>query len=510
SRYGATAVRIGVFLWLTPFLLHSVGKTSYGLQSLAGQALQFVALASTAIGVSYDRFATAKYAQNDIEGMNSALSVGLLLSVGSALLYALCAAILALYVDVLFGLDASLVPTARAVFIITGFAGTAHMIYKVWLSPIFITQRFYLDSIASIIASGLSLIAVVIAFSLHTPSIVVWVAISSLLRIGVEVFVLLPLCHKALPALKPRFRKIRSRTQVMEMTGFGALSLLGGLSHLLFYATDSILISNLNELGPDQIAYYAVAQRWDPQIHMLIVSFVTVLAPMMVSDVALGNFQRLRNTYIRATRYCLILGLFPCLVLSIFSEPFFLYWLGAEYVEICTPIMRLILASLLLSIPGVVGFEILMAKRCIGKVVAGGVFGGLFNIILSIYFVKILDLGLLGIALGSAATMFISQSVLIPIIVKSQVALSLAQFFMQGCMKAIMGAIPMVGAASLIVHFWPATSLFWVVFQMGLCGLVYAGGVWALSLDERDRGKVIRASQKVALRMHGFIQRDRP
>lgn len=510
SRYSATAFRTVVFMILTPYLIHEVGKTYYGIQSLAGQALQFVALASTAIGVSYDRFATEKYAKGDIEGMNSALSVGLVLSICSGALYAACTVVVAIYAKVLFDLDDHLVPTARAVFLITGVSATAHMLYKVWLAPVFITQRFYLDSIASIICSGTSLVAVWIAFNLLTPSIVIWVMITSFLRVGVEIVMVLPVCRKAMPELKPRIRKIESREQVMDMTGFSALSLLGGLAHLLFYATDSILICNLNELGPDHIAYYNVAQRWDPQIHLLIVSFVTVLAPMMTSDAALGNMARLRNTYTRATRYCLILGMYPCLVLGIFSERFFRHWLGEEFVSICSPVMRLILLGLLIGIPCIVGYEILLAKRRIGKVVTAGLIGGLGNIALSIFFVKYCGLGLFGIALGSTVTLFLTQSVVIPVMVRSQVDLSMLDFFLQGCGKAILGAIPMGLVGGLIVCFWPAGSIWIVLFQMALCGLVYAVGVWYFSLDARDRHKVMNIASRVLTRVDRLISKGGP
>jgi O-antigen/teichoic acid export membrane protein len=501
SRYGATAFRTLVILILTPYLIREVGIVFYGLQSLAGQALQFVALASTAIGVSYDRFATEKYARNDIDGMNSALSVGLLLSLGSAFLYAICTVIVAFNAKLLFDLDDALVPTARTVFLITGFAATAHMLYKVWLAPVFITQRFYLDAIASIIASSMSLVSVWIAFQYLTPSIVIWVIITSLLRIGVEVLFIMPFCRKALPEVQPRLHKISSRAQIKEMTGFSALSLLGGLGHLLFYATDSIMIANLDELGTEDIAYYSVAQRWDPQIHFLILSFVSVLAPIMVTDAARGNFDRLRNTYTRATRYCLILGMYPCLVLAIFSEGFFRHWLGESFVEICPPIMRLILMSLLLSIPCIVGYEILMAKRAIGKVVFGGLLGGLCNIVLSVFLVKQCNMGLLGIAVGSVTTMFITQSVLIPMMVRSHVKLSLKEFFWLGCAKAVVGAVPMVVVGILMVLYWPAQSLVMILFQMALCGLVYAAGVWTLSLDTRDRRKVSSAARQVIAKL---------
>ena len=163
--------------------------------------------------------------------------------------------------------------------------------------------------------------------------------------------------------------------------------------------------------------------------------------------------------------------------------------------------MRLILMSLLLSIPCIVGYEILMAKRAIGKVVFGGLLGGLCNIVLSVFLVKQCNMGLLGIAVGSVTTMFITQSVLIPMMVRSHVKLSLKEFFWLGCAKAVVGAVPMVVVGILMVLYWPAQSLVMILFQMALCGLVYAAGVWTLSLDTRDRRKVSSAARQVIAKL---------
>ena len=108
-RYVTLAVANVVAFLLTPYLIRTLGPTLLGLKTLAYQALQFVGLAHTAMGISYERYAKASFAQGDYEAMNRTLSVGFLVSALAAFLFATGSVVLAWYAGPLFGLDADLV-----------------------------------------------------------------------------------------------------------------------------------------------------------------------------------------------------------------------------------------------------------------------------------------------------------------------------------------------------------------------------------------------------------------
>ncbi|MDA0991565.1 MAG: polysaccharide biosynthesis C-terminal domain-containing protein [Verrucomicrobia bacterium] len=501
SRYGATLFRALVSFVLTPFLIGAVGATMYGLQSLAGQILQFVALASTAIGFSYERFAAEQHARGDTAGMNQALSAGLILSTVSALVYLLCMGVLTLFAGQIFNLPPELLPTARSIFVLLGMASALQTVYNVWLAPIFIKERFYLAAVASIAASGLSLLAVWLAFRWLTPDIVVWVAISAGTKILCDILIVIPQCRRALPAAKPRVWPAPPKALFSDIVCFSAVSSAAALGHLLYVATDAFLITNLPPLGAEHIVYYNVAQRWDPQIKALVASFVGSLAPVITACAARGELASLNRIFIRATRYAFTVALFPCLVMMLYATPFFRYWLGEDFVDVCPPILRVTLVGFLLSVPAIVGFQILVACKRIGTAVTIYLVGGACNIVLSIWLVNVWGLGLMGIALGTTLSLWLARSITVPVLVRHHLSTSTPAMLRDGCMRALVGSLPMVALAGLLLRECPPQSLAGVLTHFACCGFVYALGIWRVALTPDDRRRAAAIFSRLRSRL---------
>lgn len=492
SRYAAMAVTTVTALLLTPFLIRTLGKEAYGLQALSHQCLQFIGMAALAVGLSYQRFAAEHYAKGEFAAMNTVMSLGLSLSLISAAILMAGTLITAVFADALFGLPPDLVPTARIVLIVLGFASSCHIVNGVWKSPVFIRQRFHLESIANVVATVAAALGVWILFRAFRPSIVAWVILAAGLRLAIEWLYVIPRARRSMPEMHVRLAPIRSWPTLRSMLNFSLLNFLGIVGFLLYYATDSIIISNVNELGIGHVTDYNVAQRWDPQLRMMITSFVGALTPIMTADVAVGHIDKLRVTILRGTRYSLILAFGPCVLLAVLARPFLQHWLGSEFSEVSVGVMRLIMAGLILSIPGIVAYEALYACGRLGPAVTAILLGGVLNLFLSIALVKIAGMGLLGVALGSAISLVAVNFFCLPLMLCRATDLPMRKLLLEAVLPALLGAIPFAVLALALHRAWPATSLILVLIQFALCGLFYAISVWFLSLTADDRLKVRR------------------
>lgn len=502
SRYAAMAVTTVTALLLTPFLIRTLGKEAYGLQALSHQCLQFIGMAALAVGLSYQRFAAEHYAKGEFAAMNTVMSLGLSLSLISAAILMAGTLVTAAFADALFGLPPELVPTARLVMVILGFASSSHIVNGVWKSPVFIRQRFHLESIANVVATVSAALGAWILFRWFRPSIVTWVLLAAGMRLAMEWFFVIPRARRSMPEMHVRLAPIRSWPTLRSMLNFSLLNFLGIIGFLLYYATDSIIISNVNELGIGHVTDYNVAQRWDPQLRMMITSFVGALTPIMTADVAVGRIDKLRVTVLRGTRYSLILAFGPCVLLAVLARPFLQQWLGSEFAEVSVGVMRLIMAGLILSIPGIVAYEALYACGRLGPAVTAIVLGGVLNLFLSIALVKVAGMGLLGVALGSVVSLVAVNFFCLPLMLCRATGLPMRALLAEAVLPSLLGAIPF-GVLALALHrVWPATSLLIVLTQFALCGLFYGASVWALSLTADDRLKVRRtlaaASRRVS------------
>ena len=503
SKYAALLITVGVRILLTPFLIHSLGKMLYGLMTLSNQALQFLTLASSSMTLSYMRFSTAAYARGEYDRMNAVLSSGFLLSLGAGSLFAAGTVLLAFAAGTLFDLPPELITPARFVIVITGASTVFSIVTGVWGSALFTKQRFYVESITSILANLCAAVGVVIAFHVGEPSIIVWAMLSAGARAGARLLYLIPAAKRALPQMRINLMRLAGRAQLRNMMSFGGLNLLGKLGYLLYFATDSILIANLSELRPEQITEYSVAQRWVPLIGGVIAALGTALTPVMTADFAVGNMDRVKETVLRGTRYSVILGLYPCLLLTVFARPFMLVWLGPDFVESSAALMQVIMMGLALSAPGIIGFDALVASGKIGRATAATLMGGVANVGLSILLVKTTNLGLMGLAVGSVTAVCAVNAVIVPYLVCRYTGLTCGPMIRHAYITPMLGALPVLPAALAIRLFWEPANLFVIMLQFALCGVAYAGGVWLFSLTTADRDKIRAAASSLRKKVSG-------
>ncbi|MBT3294583.1 MAG: hypothetical protein HN919_09555 [Verrucomicrobia bacterium] len=486
SRYVSMSIGMVVGFLLLPFLLRHIGKPAYGLQALAHQCLEFVTMLAFAIGMSYDRIAAAHYARHDYDRMNATLSAGLTLSLLVGVVIIGATLLLARFADVVFDLPPHLLEPARWVLILLGAGAAVTVVSGVYRTPVYMTQRLYLLSISNMLDILVPAALVIPLFIYGRGSIVVWVGLSVATRLCTLWMIAIPMGRRGLPHLKIRLFAPHVRREMRELLSFGGLSIIGSLGALLYYATDSIMVSNLNELGIQEVVNYNVAQRWFPQISMFASSFVWILGPAMTAQVATNQFDKVRATVATATRYCFIILAYPCLLLSIQAEPFLRLWLKSAFVMESVPVMRVIMCALLLSGAGIVAYETLYACRKIRHAVLATLIGGVLNIALSITLVKVAGMGLLGIATGSLISLFLLEVICLPYFLCRELSLGCGILF-RGAGRAFLGAIPLAGACVLLLHAWTPKSLFQIIVQFALCGLVYLPSIWFISLTGADR-----------------------
>lgn len=501
-KYVTLAVVNVVAFLLTPYLIHALGTTLLGLKTLAYQALQFVGLAHTAMGISYERYAKVNFAVGDHAEMNSNLSAGLLVSAASALLFALGSVVLAVFAGPLFGLSPDIVSVARWVFVLIGFSTAFLILTGVWETPAFVTERLYLTDLGQLVCAVAGAAGVVLIFQSWRPSIIVWVLLSNGLLVLWRVMVMMPMARRLLPSFRVGPSLIKSSGQVRELMMFGGLNFIGGVGYLLYYASDSIIISNLPQLGPDMIVYYNVAQRWDPQIRVLVMAFVGSMLPHMTSLVSLGQRDRMASAFLRGTRYSLLIGILPAALLVMFAGPFLRHWVGEDFARVSGPVLQLIMLQFLACLPERMAYNVNLAYGRMSGPVVVSLLCGVLNIVLSIVLVRQAGMGLLGIATGSVVALVIVSAYSIGYALRLM-HMPVSRWFGEGCFRAALTALPLAATGMLLPRIWPACSLLVVLLQFAVCSVIYAVSAWLLGLTRLERSQVADVALRILRRAQG-------
>ena len=274
------------------------------------------------------------------------------------------------------------------------------------------------------------------------------------------------------------------------------------MGYLLYYASDSIIISNMAELGPDMIVYYNVAQRWDPQVRVLVMAFVGTMLPMMTSMVSLRQTERLHSAFLRGTRYSLLIGALPALLLVIFAEPFLRHWVGDNFARVSAPVLQLIMLQFLVCLPERMAYNVNIAYGRMRGPVFVSLACGVLNVILSIVLVRCAGLGLLGIAAGSVVALLIvcGYSIVYTLRLLDMPATTWAR---QGCLRAMLATIPFLACAIAIRLCWPSSNLLEIFIQFGVASIPYAVGAWLIGLRAGERADLLAFARRALDRTRG-------
>lgn len=494
SRLLMGVIAVAVDFMLTPYLLSHFGRAMVGLQVVASDSLRYLVLLGQAAGAGYMREAIAHHARGDFARMNAVLSGGLVLMLGAAGLVAVGAAGVAWFADSLLGLQGELLPVGRAVILITGLSSALGLLLNVWESPTFIRQLLYLTDLSLIVSQVIGALLVVVVFETIGPSVLFWVAAMLGVRFFLRVFWVVPACARALPAMRIRARPLPKR-EMVGLARFGGYYFLGGIGTLLTYASATIVIANLDALGPEKVVSYSVAQRWDPMVRQVVMALAGALTPVMTGFAGVGDFDALRAVLLRGTRYCFLLGMFPCVVLIVYAEPFIRHWVGESFVPEAAPVLRWLLGALLVSLPAILALEVLFALGRIGRAVALELSLGAVSVILGVTLVNAFDLGLLGIAWGLVATQLLKNVVCVPFLVLTELKLETRQYLRDGFLRPLCVLAMLLASSTVFQQLWPPTSMLVVLLHFAILACVFAVFVWSVGLTSTDR-----ASAKTVLR----------
>ena len=496
ARYSAELIVLITGFILTPFLIRHLDNKLLGLQVVVQNTLQLFLLVGSALVAGTTRSAMLAYLRRDEGNWRSTLGATVWLLAAAALLTLAGTLLLLIFAGELLRLPPEILAPARWVILIIGVCSALNYLLTFWEIPVYIRQSFYLPELlrglSALIAAGGALIL----FKLWAPSILIWVILSVGVLLILRLFVLVPWARKAMPELRLQWPRTSWR-EIKELVSFSGMSFIGSLGYLLFYATDSLIITNL--LGVGLVLVYNVAQRWDPYIRQLVSASAGFLGPSLTALVAKNDTAGLQNLVLRSVRLGLLLAGYPIIILLVFAWPFVHYWIdvrtGSNFADQAAPILRLLLGGLFFTVPAMMSFQALFALGNIKEASISTLVAGAFNILLSILLVKYFKLGLMGVAWGTVVALSLKNVIYWPFIIRKYCGLGISTM-LKSLIRPFAAAGLLIGFALLLNHIRPPASLIEIFLYFLLCGLVYLLIIWPVGLKKDER---IYFRQKVRL-----------
>ncbi|HEV8511001.1 MAG TPA: oligosaccharide flippase family protein [Gemmatimonadales bacterium] len=392
---------------LSPFIIHRLGDSAYGTWVLLGSFVGYLGLLDFGVRGAVTRYVANQHAAGDHQGASVTVRAALRLFAGLAIVTAVIAGLLALWLDNLFGIPPNLLDAARLVVLLGGASVAVSFVGGVFGGIVAGLHRFDLDGAVEITITLLRAAAVVAAlragYGLVTLALIQFVV--SVLRSTVA-FVL---ARRLYPELSLR-SDVSTRQATKQLLAFSLFSSLIQLSGILIYYSNSIVIAAFLPIG--FVTYYAIASNLADYARQVVAAISRVITPRTSAALATGGIDAVRRVVLSVGPTATLVTAPMAITFLLRGERFLDLWMGPAYGQATDQVL------MILSLPvWLAGGRLVAAAAAIGinrhqGLAVAVAWEALANLGLSILLIK--PLALPGVALGMTIPTMIVNLVFMP------------------------------------------------------------------------------------------------
>ncbi len=496
-NWGAHLANLVVMFFLSPFIVHSLGKVDFGVWTLIVTITGYMGVLDIGIRASTGRFVILYVGKEDPQGVRSILQN----SLGFFLLMT------AVIVPISIGLG--WVFPALFEKVPEGYATLLSIVMPIMALNIAITagsrgissvldahDRFDLSRAVAVLSLILRSAAIVAV--LHAGMGLEGLAGATILSHVFPLLLIYWVAKKVYPPLS-FWPPTLERSRLKEMFGYGIPAFLYGVCHRIVNQTDLIVVGVL--IGVGQVSVYSfgimlVLYSWG-----FLEQINSVFFPPVQRAAAQGKDGELRYLVIRSIRSSCMIGLPVLIGLCFFGQEFLVLWLGPDFAEAGIVVIFLAIAKIVKSLWSGIG-SALAAKGMVKMNTITGLVAAGVNLGLSLFFVMVLDLGLMGVALGTLVSQLLIEPAYVFSYALRKLGMSVRQYIWDilwpSCVFAIVYSAACYTANAVHPSYHWGT-FFAKALIAGSVGFVLSGAFLLLPPDkQRIRNAFATAMRKVA------------
>ena len=473
SSWFALGVNVVVGIFLSPYILHRLGDTAFGLWILIFSATGYYGLFDLGIRSSIIRYVAKYSATDEPEELDRLASTALFTYSGIGLLTMAITLIGSHYMNSIFRIPADFVGTARWLLLMVGASVSLGFPLGMFGGILEGLQRFYLLNFTSTSSTLLRALLIVLALR-HGRGLltVAFITVSLPLLAGlINAAAVFPLVRLRLGAEYVRWSSLR------RIASYSGTTFLIIIAQRLRFKTDAVVIGAF--VSAAAITYFTIGSRLVDYASEMVSSLAQIFVPMSTQSHAKGDLEGLRKILIVGNRACAYIVFPITAIFTILGKSIIEAWVGPKYVATSYPILLVLLYPMTLMLAQSASGRTLwgMAKhRALAWVVLAE---GVSNLVLSVILVR--PYGIMGDAVGTAIPLVCSQIFFLPGHLCRLLRIKIWTYLYGAYAFPLGLCIPLVAVLLLMQRWFIPHGLRQLLIQLIIGGLVYGAGVaWAL------------------------------
>ena len=479
ANYIGQFVTLIVGFFLTPFILHQLGESNYGLWALVSSAVAYGTLLDLGIWGTVVKYVAEYRARGSVELAHSLIATTLSLYSFLGLIAVTLSLIFAPIFPRLFNVPPADQATAMWLVVLSGIQIGLSFPCSTAAAVLRGSQRFDLVNLLTV--SGVLLTAGATVLVLLLGGGVLGLVTVNLVATLIMQIPAVWLVRRIAPDLHFGFRGAR-RSFIRTVISFSTPVFVTQLAGRFETETDQIIIGAF--LPISTVTPYAIARRLSDIPYLLTSQFVKVLLPIASELHAEEDWARLRTLYLISTRLTaaifVVIGC-PAVVLAGW---FLTVWVGPEYAASSVLVAILVLAGFVDISQWPAGAVLQGAGRH-HPLASMSVGAAVINVALSIVLVQ--RVGVAGVALGTLiATSLVTLIFVMPYVLRV-IGLGVGKALKDAFLPALLPAIPMTIVLLVLQQVIQAPSWPAIILVGGAGVLVYALFYLGLGANDLER-----------------------
>lgn len=466
SNWFGQGASLVVLFFLTPFVIAKLGDVRYGIWVLLMSVTGYLGLLELGVRGSTGRFINFYIGRGDRDKVNGVVSASLIFYTVISVVVLCVATMLGLFATTLFPkIPSELADEARWMFVMLGANLWLGFYNATFMQLLKSNDRFDLINVAELISLAVRSTAFVILLKMGYG--LVALALTQFASTVLRLAVLVAFNRSYGTPVSLGLRWV-NREVYREIFGVGFWVLICSLCTQVISYLNPILITWM--LGLALVTFYNLANMLALYGNQFLTQVVGVLNPEIIKRVGRGDLAGMQWLVIRSANVTMFFAA-PVLVgFMVFGREFFALWVGERFEAVTGTVL------FILTIPTFMN----LATRGCGVALMGlghyrfialiSVLEAIANVALSIVLVKVFDMWLYGIAVGTALPKIIFTTGILPVYAWRTIGLRFSDFIRQSLLRWAPAALIFAGLSVGVQMLWPAEG--WIEFFPKVIGLV--------------------------------------
>ena len=484
SNYVGVMGSIVIAFFLSPYLVHTLGDTGYGVWSIIASLTAYMSLLDLGVTSAVAKYVSEHRAKNENKSANEILAsaVALLLVVAIALV--VVSPLIASFISRTYDFDASYAPIVSTLIVISAIDMALYVLSGVLIGAVSGLQRY---DVLNIIRIVIALLKAILFYVLLTKGYgLVGMAAAALFTnvlAAIVMYVFLRRKHKEM-SFSFQHANLGTSKKIVAFSKFTFITMVAGQ---IIYYSDAFVIGFF--MSAAFITYYSIPWSLSEYTSVLLNSVSNTFMPVFSELHSSGSKETLYDTYISSTRLMLVLTNLICVGILTVGGDFIGLWMGEKYQEICTPILIILFAILIFKGPQTVSLALLQGMAQHSRYALYNLIFSFVNLALNILLVQ--RYGLLGIAAGTAITQIFFSAVLSPWMTNRLFDKSIVQYYLKTYIQSIPAALVLFGVLYALSSRWSPDGYLILFGEAIIASIAYLAATWFLFLNKNEKSFII-------------------